>query len=148
MFRLDRVLVLEEREETFAKPLDFNCAQYVLESLATMSWGWPIEVLLEVPLAEARRRIAADMGTLDEVRGGVRLRTQSDALDYMARFLVQLDCPFRIEHPEELRAAVRRLARQISSYGRRGTARGGAAGQSLDGRAQRPRAASASAASA
>jgi hypothetical protein len=46
-------------------------------------------------------------------------RTQADALDYMARFLVQLDCPFRIEHPSELRDAVRKLARQISRYARR-----------------------------
>jgi hypothetical protein len=37
----------------------------------------------------------------------------------MARFLVQLECPFRIEHPPELRDAVRDLARRISRYARR-----------------------------
>ena len=120
MFRMDRVLALDARDETFAKPLDFDCAEFVIESLATIQFGWPIEVFLELALGEARRRIAPDMGTLEEVRGGVLFRTQADALDYMARFLVQLDCAFRIEHPPELRDSVRRLARQISRYARRG----------------------------
>ena len=119
MFRLDRVLALEPRDQMFSKPLDFNCADYVLESLATIQWGWPIEVLLELSLTDARRRIAPDMGTLPETRGGVLLRTQADALDFMARFLVQIDCPFRILHPPELRDAVRQLARQLNRYARR-----------------------------
>jgi predicted DNA-binding transcriptional regulator YafY len=119
MFRMDRVLSFEPRDETFSKPLDFDCAEYVLESLATAQWGWPIEVLLELPMAEARRRIAPDMGTLEETRGGVLLRTQADALDYMARYLVQVDCPFRIQHPPELAQAVKDLARQMTRYARR-----------------------------
>jgi predicted DNA-binding transcriptional regulator YafY len=119
MFRLDRVLQLEPRDDTFSKPLDFNCADFVLESLATIQWGWPIEVLLELSMADARRRIAPDMGTLEERRGGVVLRTQADDLDYMARFVVQVDCPFRILHPPELRDAVRKLGRDLARYARR-----------------------------
>jgi predicted DNA-binding transcriptional regulator YafY len=122
MFRLDRVLVLEPRDETFSKPLDFNCVDYVLQSLASMQWGWPIEVWLELSLGEARRRIAPDMGTLEERAGGVLLRTQADPLDYMARYLVQIDCPFRVLHPPELRDAVRQLAHQLSRFARRGGA--------------------------
>ncbi|HEY1298286.1 MAG TPA: YafY family protein [Chloroflexota bacterium] len=136
MFRLDRILVLEPRDETFSKPLDFNCVDYVLQSLATMQWGWPIEVELELTLEEAQRRIAPDMGTLEATRRGVLLRTQVDALDYMARFLAQIDCPFRVLHPPELREAVRQLGRQLSRYARRSD------------RPISPRTASASAASA
>jgi predicted DNA-binding transcriptional regulator YafY len=123
VFRLDRMLALEPRDQTFSKPLDFNCADYVLESLATIQWGWPIEVLLELSLIDARRRIAPDMGTLEETRGGVLLRTQADALDFMARFLVQIDCPFRILHPPELQDAVRQLARHLNLYARRSSLR-------------------------
>jgi predicted DNA-binding transcriptional regulator YafY len=119
MFRLDRILALEPRDETFSKPLDFNCVDYVLQSLARVQWGWPIEVELELTLEEARQRIAPDMGTLEATRGGVLLRTQADALDFMARFLVQVDCPFRVLHPPELRAAIRHLAHQLSRYARR-----------------------------
>jgi predicted DNA-binding transcriptional regulator YafY len=113
-FRLDRVLALESREDIFARPLDFDCAAFVLQSLATIPFGWPIEVLLELSLEEAQRRIAPDLGTLEVARGGVILRTQADALEWMARLLVQLDCGFRILHPPELRAAVRQLARHVS----------------------------------
>jgi predicted DNA-binding transcriptional regulator YafY len=123
MFRLDRVQGLEPRQGEFMKPLDFDCASFVLESLATITWGWPIEVLLELPLAEAQRRIAPDFGTLEVAPSGVLLRTQADALDYIARFLVQLDCPFRVLHPPELRQAVAQLGRQISRYARRGPRR-------------------------
>jgi predicted DNA-binding transcriptional regulator YafY len=120
MFRFDRMLTVEERDDTFMKPLDFNCVDYVLQSLATMQWGWPIEVLLDLPLTEARRRIAPDMGTLEARRRGVLFRTQGDALDYMARYLVQIDCPFRVLHPPELRDAVRMLGRRLAGYARRG----------------------------
>jgi predicted DNA-binding transcriptional regulator YafY len=140
MFRLDRMLALEQREDSFAKPLDFNCVDYVLQSLATVQWGWPIEVLLELSLADARRRVAPDMGTLEQRRGGVLLRTRADALDYMARFLVQLECPFRVLHPPELRDAVRQLGKQLSRYARRGAERASSSGSA--------RALSASAASA
>src|SRR5690349_1979581 len=113
MFRLERVAALEPREEDFAKPLDFNCVSYVLESLATVQWGWPIEVLLELPIEDARRRIAADMGTVERRQDGVLFHTRADELEFMARYLVQIDCPFRVLHPPELREAVRKLARQL-----------------------------------
>jgi predicted DNA-binding transcriptional regulator YafY len=119
MFRLDRVLALELLEDVFSRPFNFDCAGFVLQSLARVPWGSPIEVLLEIPIAEARRRVAADLGTLEETSDGVLLRTQADALDWMARLLVQIDCPFRIQHPPELRDAVRKLAREVSRQARR-----------------------------
>jgi predicted DNA-binding transcriptional regulator YafY len=123
MFRLDRVLALEPRDTSSApaipRPPDFDCVDFVLQSLATVPWGWPVEVLLEIPLDVARRRVAPDLGTLEETAAGVILRTQADPLDWMARELVSIDCPFRILHPPELREAVRRLAREISRQARR-----------------------------
>jgi predicted DNA-binding transcriptional regulator YafY len=120
MFRLDRVLALESRDGTFARPMDFDCAEYVLESMASLPWGWPIEVLLELSMAEARRRLAPDVGRLEQAPGGVVLRAQAEELDWMARVLVQVGCPFRILHPPELRTAVRQLARDLSRHARRG----------------------------
>ncbi len=118
-FRLDRVLALEPREETFSKPLDFDCVEFVLQSLANIQFGWPIEVLLELSLAEARERLAPDLGTLEECPGGVLLRTRADPLDWMVRLLVQLDCPFRIQHPPELRDGVLQLSRDLRRWARR-----------------------------
>jgi predicted DNA-binding transcriptional regulator YafY len=123
MFRLDRVLGLELLDQTFARPIDFDCAAHVLQSLATVPWGWPIEVLLQIPLAEAQRRLAPDLGTLEAVAGGVILRTQADELDWMARQLVIIGCGFRILHPPELRAAVSRLGRALGRQARLTTRR-------------------------
>jgi predicted DNA-binding transcriptional regulator YafY len=120
MFRLDRVLALEPRDEAFARPVDFDCVAYVLQSLATAPWGWPIEVLLEISLDEARQRIAPDLGTLEAVNDGVLLRTWADELEWMARLLVQIGCGFRIVHPPALRETVVKLARELSRQARRG----------------------------
>jgi predicted DNA-binding transcriptional regulator YafY len=121
MFRLDRILGLAPRETGFVRPLDFDCADFVLESLARVPYGWPIEVLLELPLAEARRRVAPDVGLLTETPDGtcVLLRTQAEELDWMVRMLIHIGCGFRVLHPPELRDALRQKARQISRLARR-----------------------------
>ena len=142
MFRLDRVLALEPRDieqhsPINARPVDFDCVEYVLQSLATVPWGWPVEVLLEIPLDEARRRVSPSLGTLEATTGGVILRTQADPLEWMARELVQIDCPFRILHPPELREAVRALAREISRQARRAPRRPAPPGRSSGARAVR-----------
>ena len=120
VFRLDRIVSLQALGESFARPLDFDCAAFLLHSFATIPYGWPIEVLLELPLSEAKRRVAPDTGTLEAVSGGVVLRAQADHLEWMARTLVQIGCPFRILHPPELRAAVREVAHKMRRYARRG----------------------------
>ena len=142
MFRLDRVLALEPRDidphsPINARPVDFDCVEFVLQSLATAPWGWPVEVLLELSLEEARRRVSPDLGTLEPTAGGVILRTQADPLDWMARELVQIDCPFRILHPPELREAVHRLAREISRQARRAPRRPAMPRRNSDVRAAR-----------
>ena len=93
---------------------------YVLHSLATMQYGWPIEVELELSLEEARRRLPPDTGTFEPVKGGVVLRCQADNLDWMVRTLVYAGCGFKVVRPPELRDALRATARSISRLSRRG----------------------------
>ena len=119
VFRLDRIVALEPREESFVRPLDFDCAGYVLGMLASMPWGWPVEVLLELELEEARRRIAPDFGALEARPGGVLLRAWAEELEWMARMLIHIGCPFRVLHPPELRQALRDKAHEISRLARR-----------------------------
>ena len=118
-FRLDRVVVVELLyDETFARPPDFDCAQFVLQSFASMPYGWPVEVLLELSEDQARRRIPPDFGRLEPARKGVILRAQVDNLEWLARRLVSLECRFRVLHPPELRDTLRSLAREIRSAAR------------------------------
>ncbi|MDQ3809291.1 MAG: YafY family transcriptional regulator [Chloroflexota bacterium] len=120
MFRLDRIVNVEPRQESFPRPLDFDCVDYVLHSLATVPFGSKVEVLLDLSLDEARRRIAPDTGTLEATPHGVLLRCRADAMDWMARLLVQIGCPVTVIDPPELRDALRALARQVAGYARRG----------------------------
>lgn len=113
MFRLDRVIALRPTPESFERPDDFDCAAYVIHSLATMPNTWAVEVLLHTTLADARRRISPVFGTLEEVADGVLLRAYGDHLSWMARELVSAGVPLRVIEPPALRDELRRLAEQV-----------------------------------
>jgi hypothetical protein len=74
---------------------------------------WRVEVLLDATIEEARGWVPAHAATLEETPEGVVLRDYADNLDWMARLLVALGCPFTIREPPELWAALRRLAARI-----------------------------------
>ncbi len=106
-------------DATGACPRDFDSLAAVTHALATVPYAWSVEVLLETDAGDARRRVPASMATLDETPHGVVLRAQAAHLDWMARFLVSLECPFLIRRPPELRAALRHLADEITAQATR-----------------------------
>ena len=124
VFRLDRVRQIEPREETFARPADFDSLAFVQRSLATMPETWRVEVLLETTLEEARRWVPPHAATLEATPDGVVLRDFADCLDWMARMLVALGCPFVVREPPELRQALRRLAGHLAEMADRPAAAG------------------------
>jgi predicted DNA-binding transcriptional regulator YafY len=113
VFRLDRIGQCTLQKETFERPGSFDPLAYVLESIATMPGGWRTEVLLKVPLFEARERIPPDLATLEAVEGGVVMTAHSASLPWLARFLVRTGIEFVILSPPELREELRRLADDI-----------------------------------
>jgi len=119
VFRLDRVLSAELETETFARPPESDSLKQVLQSLATAPWGWQIEVLLETTLAEAQRRIPPGNGLLEQAPSGVVMRAHVERLDWMARMLLMLKCPFVIRQPPELRAALRQVAAEAAALAER-----------------------------
>jgi len=70
-------------------------------------------VVLEAPLAEARKRIPRVVGELVEVPGGVRLTARAERLAGAAELLAGLPWPFRVERPDELRTELRALAARL-----------------------------------
>ncbi len=114
-FRLDRVISVEPRAERFVRPPGFDGLAYVSETLAQMPGIWQVEVLLETSAEAARRQIPPHEVTIEETPEGVVLRDSVDSLDWMARMLVSLDCPFVVRTPPELRDALRRLARHLAT---------------------------------
>jgi predicted DNA-binding transcriptional regulator YafY len=119
VFRLDRVLRAELRDEQFVRPDGFDSLAYVVRSLASAPGTWAVEVLLETTLDVARERVPAAMATLDPEPGGVVLRCHVQQLDWVARFLVGLECPLVVRQPPELRQALRRLAAEIAQIAER-----------------------------
>jgi predicted DNA-binding transcriptional regulator YafY len=119
VFRLDRVLAAEIEEAAFTRPPDFDSLRYVLEALPTAPPGWEVEVLLETTLDEAQRRIPPGSAILAAAPGGVVLRVHSEHLEWLARMLLMVGCPFVVRRPAELRDALRRLAAEVAALAER-----------------------------
>ena len=115
-FRVDRMQRLRAIADGAVEPPDgFDAVAYVSASLARVPWGWEVEVLLELPVAEAVRRVPATLAEIIDEEGTTVLRMHVDSLDWMATVLAGLGCRFSIRRPHELRASVRELGDRLAS---------------------------------
>lgn len=113
LFRIDRVVSAEPRNETFTRPVGFNTLAFVHYSLATVRDEWAAEILLQTTLEAASLHISPALALLDETEDGVLFRCNVDDLDWLARYLVGLPFRFTVQHPPELRATLEELAGEI-----------------------------------
>jgi predicted DNA-binding transcriptional regulator YafY len=118
-FRLDRIDAVVPGTATFTVPDGFDPVGHVTRSLAAVPYQWRVEVLLETDLAQARRRVPAELAELTATAEGVLLRARAERLDGMAQLLAGLGWPFTVVHPDELRAAVAALAARLAGYAQR-----------------------------
>lgn len=115
-FRVDRMRrAVAAKQPAVAPPEGFDAVAYISRSLARTPWRHEVEVLLDLSLDEATRRLPATLAELVEADGGTLLRMRVGSLDWMARILAGLDCTFVIREPEELRASVRTVADRLVS---------------------------------
>jgi predicted DNA-binding transcriptional regulator YafY len=120
VFRLDRITFVEMRDEIFTRPLDFDCVEYVMRSLATTPATWPVEILLETTLAKAQQMISPAVAILEETSQGVMMRCSVGHLHWLAAdYLIHLDCPVIVLQPPELREELHRLAVRIEEMATR-----------------------------
>ena len=109
-FRVDRMQRMRVvAEPALAPPDGFDAVAYVSTSLARVPWPWEIEVVLDLAVDEAARRVPATLAELVETDGGTLLRMRVGSLDWTATVLAGLGCGFAIRKPEELRTSVRAL---------------------------------------
>jgi predicted DNA-binding transcriptional regulator YafY len=119
-FRVDRIhRVAVAEDAAIPSPEDFNAVAHVSRSLARVPWPWEVEVLLELPIDEARRRVPRTLAELAEEDGGTALRMRVSSLDWAASLLAGLGCPFSVRRPDELRASVQALARNLAEWSER-----------------------------
>ena len=119
VFRLDRIQQVKMQQEEFSRPPDFSCLQYIVASVAAIPDTWNVEVLLCMPLEKARAKVPPMLATLEQHPQGVVLYASLDNLNWMARFLVSLDCSFIIRRPGELRTTLQELAGEMSQLAQR-----------------------------
>jgi predicted DNA-binding transcriptional regulator YafY len=115
-FRVDRMRRAAISNHAAAAPPDgFDAVAYVSRSLARTPWRHEVEVLLDLTLEQATRRLPATLAELADADGRTLLRMRVGSLDWTARILAGLDCTFTIVKPEELRASVRNVAERLAS---------------------------------
>ena len=113
-FRVDRILDVTPRGETFERPEGFDAVAHLRQSLASMPWGYEVEVLLPgASVAEVRAMIPEHVGAVEEVEGGAVFRTQSDDLRWTAVYLPMLRRPFVVLRPEELKEELRAVGEEL-----------------------------------
>ena len=70
-FRVDRMQRMRVvAEPALAPPDGFDAVAYVSTSLARVPWPWEIEVVLDLAVDEAARRVPATLAELVETDGG------------------------------------------------------------------------------
>jgi predicted DNA-binding transcriptional regulator YafY len=114
-FRVDRMSrVVAGERQALAPPDGFDPVAHVSRSLARVPWPWEVEVVLDLPVAQAAQRVPGTLAELLDTNGRTLLRMRVSSLDWMAGLLAGLGCDFTIERPEELRASVEELARRLA----------------------------------
>ena len=116
-FRIDRMSRSAVVDGAALPPPDgFDAVAHVSRSLASVPWGTQIEVVLDLPLDRAARRLPATLAELVETEDGTLLRMRADSLDWVAGMLAGLGCAFTVRAPDELRTSVRALAERLATH--------------------------------
>jgi predicted DNA-binding transcriptional regulator YafY len=116
-FRVDRIRGAAMRDAlAHPAPTGFDALEHVSRSLAQVPWPWELDVLLELPLDDARRRVPGTLAELSEENGGTALRMRVSSLDWAASLLAGLGCPFRVRGPDELRTSVAALSERLAGW--------------------------------
>ena len=114
-FRVDRMRRTAVRTEPAREPPEgFDAVTHVTTSIARVQWPHEVEVLLELPLREAMRRVPATLAELVDEDGITLLRLRVSSLDWMATVLAGLGCAFTVRKPDEMTTSVRALGERLA----------------------------------
>ena len=111
-FRIDRIMQLTLRDETFMRPDDFDAFAHVEAAIVRTPSLHLVEVLLQTSLAEAKRVIPPAQVMLDMHEDAVLMRGYVEDLGQFAHFLLGLPWVMTIHGPPALRDALRELSKR------------------------------------
>ena len=112
-FRLDRIVKVEPRPASFARPAHFDALEHLRMSMASMPRAHQVEVLLKTDLKTASTHFFDAIGLFEQLPEGVLLRSQTDHLDWFARHLASVPFEFEVRTPDSLRDGVVRVAERL-----------------------------------
>jgi len=92
----------------------FDPAAHVVRMLARLPYEWRVEVRVDAPIDEVRRRVSPTLGELTADGDGTRLELGADSLEWAAGFLAGLGADFTVVRPDELREELRGLAERLA----------------------------------
>ena len=110
-FRVDRVrhprLLDDPADPPADPPVDDDVLARVGRSLARAPWPVQAEVVLDLPLEVAARRIPPTLAELTADGGRTVLALRAESLDWAVQVIAGLGCGVHVNRPEELRGALR-----------------------------------------
>lgn len=112
-FRLDRIVRVEARPVSFARPANFDALAHLRDSMASMPRQYPVEVLLHADLKEASSHFWDAIGLFEQLDEGVVLRSNTDHIGWFARQLASVPFDFEVRSPPELKAEMKKLAQRL-----------------------------------
>jgi predicted DNA-binding transcriptional regulator YafY len=113
LLRVDRVASVDVLPESFVPPADLDPVRTIEEHLSE-GWKYAVEVVIDAPLGQVERWVPRQIGRLEEIDSGhTRLVGSTNVLSDYARRLAEVEAPFRVVQPPELRDAVLELGRRL-----------------------------------
>jgi predicted DNA-binding transcriptional regulator YafY len=113
-FRLDRVSGLEQCDQVFDRPADFDIQTYLYRAMPFVQSTYNIEVWLDLPYSEAHSHLAPWRVVAREDNGGTLLTCGRENLQMFAAMLLSFNCRLIVRQPPELRETFANLARRAA----------------------------------
>ena len=113
-FRVDRVRRPHLLEVPADPPADADVLARVSRSLARVPWGVEVEVVLDLPLEVATRRIPSTLAELRAEGERTVLVLHAESLEWAVQVVAGLGCGVRVRRPEAFRFALRAHAERLA----------------------------------
>jgi predicted DNA-binding transcriptional regulator YafY len=115
IFRLDRIREPSVLEQTFIRPEGFDAKAYLYTHMPFVQEVHPIEVWLDCPLEEVRKKLPYSRVQLEALRGGTRLTCTRDLLEPFATMLLGLGVALKVVGPPQLKEVFLSLAARANA---------------------------------
>ena len=115
-FRLDRISKVTLCPEVFTRPRDFDAAKHLSDSLNNLPGNSAVSVLIHCQPEEVVDFLGFHPCSVDmfrEVENGLLMETQTDSIDWFARWLAMMPVDFTVLAPQSLKDALRKQANRL-----------------------------------